>query len=199
MKKRSLNATGLRFGLTLSLFVIALLSTAVLYFAYDRLHDTAIDVSHAVVDASASQNNIQTLKVVQEELANEQDVIARAGNIVADSQSYQYQNQIINDLNGYAAKAGLSIISIDFAADTPTGTTAAPTAKSPAAVTPSGLKATTVSITLQNPVPYNNMLRFIHAIEQNLTKMQISRVGLAKGSTGNDVTSEALTIQVYIK
>lgn len=199
MKKHQLTATRLRSILTLSLFALSLLNAVALFFIYDKLHDTAIDVSHAVVDANASQTNIQTLKTLQKELADKQDVVKRAGNIVADSQSYQYQNQIINDLNGYAAKSGISITNIDFAADTTAGTAPAPSAKSPAAATPSGLKATTVSITLQNPVSYNNMLRFIHSIEQNLTKMQISKVGLAKGSSGTDVTSEALTIQVYIR
>ena len=198
MKKHPLSATRLRSALTFSIFALASLNAIALYFVYGRLHDVAIDVSHAVVDANASQTNIQTLNILQKELADKQDVIARAGNIVADSQSYQYQNQIINDLNGYASKAGISITNIDFAADA-SASTAAPSAKSPGVAAPSGLKTSTVSITLQNPVSYNNMLRFIHAIEQNLTKMQISKVGLAKGSSGTDVTSEALTIQVYIK
>jgi hypothetical protein len=119
---------------------------------------------------------------------------------VADSQSYQYQNQIIGDLNDYANKAGIAITSIDFVADTPAATTTPPAGtRTPTTIAPAGVKSTSVSITLQNPVPYDNMLRFIHSIEQNLTKMQISKIGLAKGSSGNAVTSEILTIQVYIK
>jgi hypothetical protein len=163
------------------------------------MHDAAIDVSHVVVDADASQSNIQTLQKIQKELASQKDVIARAGDIVADSQSYQYQNQIIGDLNDYARKAGINITNIDFVAAAPTTAPSAGATTTPTVIAPAGVKSTSVSITLQNPVPYDSMLHFIYSIEQNLTKMQISKVGLAKGSTGSAVASEVLTIQVYIK
>lgn len=181
--------------LSLSLVAIALLNSVALYFIYGSLQSVATDVSHAVVDSSASQNNIQTLQQIKRELADKEDIIARAGDIVADSQSYQYQNQILNDLNGYASRAGIHITNIDFSA-TPS-TTTPPATGTP--VAPAGVKSTSVSVTLANPVRYNSMLRFIHSIEENLTKMQISKVSLSKGSTGNTVTSETLTIQVYIK
>lgn len=196
MGGRSFTAVSLRLALSFSLVAISLLTSIALYFIYGGLQSVATDVSHVVVDSSVSQTNIQTLQKVQQELADEKDVIARAGDIVADSKSYQYQNQILNDLNNYAGKAGISITNVNFDAAGDTGTT--PPAKG-APTAPAGLKSTSVSITLQNPVPYDSMLRFIRSIEQNLTKMQISRVALAKGTSGNTVTSEALTIQVYIK
>jgi hypothetical protein len=198
MKSRALTATRLRLMLSLSLFVIAILTSVILSFVYDKLDGVATEVSHVAVDANASQDNVQTLQKIQKELDSEKDVVARAGDIVADSQSYQYQDQIIGDLNEYADKAGIKITTIDFTASTPAAT--APASKSaPAPPAPSGVKSTSVSITLQNPIPYANMLRFIHSIEQNLTKMQISRVGLAKGTGSDSVTSEVLTMQVYIK
>lgn len=198
MQKYPLTAVRLRLILSLSLFVIALITSAVMYFVYNRLYEVAIDVSHAVADSHASQDNIQTLQKVQKELEKNKDVIARAGNIVADSQSYQYQNQIISDLNTFAGNAGIGITNIDFAGGNPTGGPAT-TPKTNGPVAPTGVKSTSVSVTLQNPVPYDSLLRFIRSIEQNLTKMQISKVSLAKGPSGSDVTSEVLTIQVYVR
>lgn len=199
INKNNLTATSLRLALTCSLFAIALLTSVALYFIYDQLKDAAVATSHVVADASASQDNVQTLQKLEEKLRKDKAVVERANSIVADSQSYQYQNQIIGDLNTFASKAGIGITNIDFG-EASTSSGSSPSAQAqPATPAPPGLTATTVSVTLNNPVPYDNMLRFIHAIEQNLTKMQISKVALAKGSEGNTVTSEVLTIQVYLK
>lgn len=200
MRKYALTATSLRLALTCSMFAIALLTSAAMYFAYGKLQEVAVATSHVVADANASQDNIQTLQKLEEKLQQEKDVVARANSIVASSQSYQYQNQIINDLNAFAGKAGIGITNIDFGeAGTPGSSSSNAQPAKPTAPAPPGLTATTVSVTLANPVPYDGMLRFIHAIEQNLTKMQISNVALAKGSEGNTITSEVLTIQVYLK
>lgn len=196
MKKYPLTASRLRITLSISLFVIVGGATVLAYFAYSELEKVAVNVSHTVVDASASQNNIQTLQQIQQKLAGEQAVIDRANSIVADSQSYQYQDQILTDLKDYANKAAITITNIDFSA---AATAAQPTASTATTPAPMGVKSTSVSITLKNPISYNNLLRFIKSIEQNLTKMQISKVGLSKGVSGNDVSSDILTIEVYIK
>jgi hypothetical protein len=195
IKNRPLTATTLRLILVCSLFGITLLGTAAFTFIYRQLKVAATDTSHVVADAKASQNTLQTLKQVEQKLRDDKAVVERAGSIVADSQSYQYQNQVINDINDYASKAGIGITNIDFAT---TSTTPSTAPKSPL-ITPTGVAATSISVTLSNPVPYDNFLRFIHSIEQNLTKMQLTRVSLAKGTMGNDITSEALTIQVYLR
>lgn len=200
MKTKKLNATTLRLILGVSLFAIAALAIVGFSYAKTYLEGVAVDTSHIVVDASASQDSLQTLQKVQKELESNKDVIARTQSIVAESQSYQYQDQIINDLNTYAAQAGLSITNLDFA--TTSGASAAPTpAPGAAAAVPAagGLKSTSVTVTLSSPVDYTKLLSFIQSVEQNLTKMQISRVSLSKGADSGTVTSDALAIEVYIK
>lgn len=198
---KKMTATTLRLMLSVSLFVIAAIGIVGFFYAQGYLHTVAIDTSHSVVDANASQDNLQTLQKIQKTLIADQDVISRTNSIVADSQSYQYQNQIISDINTYAAKAGISITNLDFSDKG--GTT--PAAVTPGSVSataptqPAGVKATSVTVTLKNPVSYNNLLLFIRSIEQNLTKMQISRVSLSKGTDSSTVTSDALAIEVYIK
>lgn len=202
VKTKKLTATNLRLILSVSLFVIAAIGVAGFIYAQGYLHTVAIDTSHSVVDASASQDNLQTLQKIQKTLQADKDVISRTNSIVADNQSYQYQDQIISDINAYAAKAGITITNLDFtlataAAPVSAAGSAKPTA--PTSAQPAGVKATSVTVTLNNPVSYNNLLLFIRSIEQNLTKMQISRVSLSKGADSSTVTSDALAIEVYIK
>lgn len=201
MKRKALTASMLRLYLSLSLFAITLLAGVALHFINDQLRSYASEVSKVTAEANSSQNNVQALQKVQEELEKNKEVKQRARNIVADNQSYQYQNQIITDLNGYAKKAGVTITNIDFSAGSTATPTTPTTPKSGTTTTPaapSGVKSTSASITLKNPVSYTRLLRFINSIEDNLTKMQISRVGLARG-TDNQITSEALSIEVYIR
>lgn len=201
-KSKKLTATNLRLMLSVSLFVIAAIGVVGFIYARGYLHTVAIDTSHSVVDANASQDNLQTLQKIQKTLLADKDVISRTSSIVADNQSYQYQDQIISDINSYAAKAGITITNLDFAsaaAATPASPAGSTKAAPTAGVQPAGVKPTSVTVTLNNPVSYNNLLLFIRSIEQNLTKMQISRVSLSKGTDSSTVTSDALAIEVYIK
>ena len=196
-KGRPLQATTLRLILIVLLFVIAIAATGIFIFVTDRLRDTATEASHILAKANSSQNDIQILQRIESELAKNKEVAERARSIVADSQSYQYQDQIIKDLTDYAVRSGITITNFDFKttqSSTP-GTQSPPATGQPA---PTGVKSTSVSITLKNPVPYDNILRFIHSIEQNLTKMQISKIGLSK-ETGGNVISDSLTIEVYVR
>lgn len=205
MKKMSLNAVSLRIILSVTLFLIAGILVAVLWFSNDILKKSAAEVSQVTSDAGASQSSVQTLQKIKQELESKKDIIAKASSIVADSQGYKYQDQIIKDLNGYAAASGIVITNFTFT------TAAAPAAAAPAApaaggatgaavtpAAPSGVKSTSASISLKSPVKYVNLLQFIHSIEQNLTKMQIARITLSKGTTHDDVSTDALEIQVYI-
>lgn len=199
MTKRQLTATGLRLILTIGLFAITGIGVATFSIADKMLQKSATETSHAVADAEASQNNLQNLQKLEQDLITKKDIVQRAASIVAESRSYEYQNQIINDLNDYASRASLSIININF--DTAAGSTGTtPATPAPPVATVGGVKSTTASITLKNPVDYANLLRFIKSIEQNLTKMQISSIGLSKSTDSQTgITSDTLNIEVYIK
>lgn len=196
IKGRSISPTQLRLMLSVSMFVITLLAAVGFSVVNSNLKQFAIEVSHIAADAAASRDNVQNLQKIQTQLQQDADIVQKTSSIVAESQSYQYQDQIITDINNYAAKADIGITDINFA------TTATPTpgTNSPSATPlPNGVKSSPIAITLKNPVNYNNLLRFIKSIEQNLTKMQVSRINLSKDPTGGGVTSEALTLQVYVR
>ena len=197
MKRHPLTATSLRVILSVSMFIVAAVGGVAFWVANSKLEEYAVEVSHTSADATASRDNLQNLQKIQQELEEDKEVVQRTSSIVADSQSYQYQNQIITDLNDYAAKAGIAITNINFASTTTQTTPGTPTPAAP--TTPSGVKSMPVSITIKNPVDYLNLLKFVNSIEENLTKMQISRINLSKDPTRNSVTSDALTIEVYVR
>lgn len=174
IKGKPLQATTLRLILIVLLFLIAIITSVIFSFFTDRLRDTATEASLILAKANNSQNDIQVLQRIEEELKKNTEVAERASSIVADSQSYQYQDQIIKDLTDYANKAGIIITNFDFGT-TKSTSSATPSPAPTQQQIPTGVKSTSVSITLKSPVSYEAILRFIHSIEQNLTKMQISK------------------------
>ena len=198
-----MTAVQLRMILISTILAIFVLGGIGFYFVQSQLNTFAINVSHANEDAATSNNDISILQTVQKKLADDQGNVERTKKIVADSKSYTYQDQIISDLNAYAARAGITITGYTFdagagATTNTTGGTAAGTA-SPATPTIAGLKSTTVSVTLKAPTKYENLLNFVHSVEQNLTKMQVSGISLTKGQSSADVSTNVLSIEVYIQ
>lgn len=198
IKGHAFTAIQLRLLLSVSMFVIATLAGIGFVFVNSQLKQYAVEVSHVAADANASRDNLQNLQAIEKQLQEDQDIVQKTNSIVAESQSYQYQDQIITDINNYASRAGIGITDINFSlqstsTNTPSGATPAPQ------VVPSGVKSSSVAITLKNPINYDNLLRFIRSIEENLTKMQVSRINLSRDASTGGVTSDILTLQVYVR
>lgn len=198
-----LSATGLRIVLFTSMIFLLILGSAAFWFGFLQLQKYALEVSNVNSQVASSSENLATLKRLQTYLASSQDAVARANEVVAESKQYQYQDKIIEDLNKYASRAGIGITGYSFSAGTTAGTPTSGTAATPpagvAAPATGGLKSTSVSVTLKSGTSYESIMRFIHFIEQNLTKMQLAGVSLARDAQTNGVTSNSLTIEVYTR
>lgn len=194
-----LSASRLRMILSASLVVISIIIGIGFYFMQSYLYTFAVDVSHKTEDASTSANDIATWQRLKQQLESDEPTIQRTASIVADSKSYEYQDQIIKDLNTYASRSGVSINSFTFSSPNAPGATAGAAAGSSAVPTIAGLKSTTVSITLAAPTKYKDLMEFVHSIEQNLTKMQLGNIVLSKGRAADEVSINTLDIEVYIK
>lgn len=204
--KLSINsATRLRLVLFIILGLLIAAAVALSAFGIQYLNTQALEVQQVVYDATNGDQKLQRIQQLSTKLQQDQDAVLRAKQVVAESKSYKYQDVIIRDLQTMASRAGVSITNFDFISGAAAGGSAptAPTTQTPAAPAASGgLRSTTVNITLKTPVNYRNLLTFIHYIEQNLTKMQIARIGLSNAGSeisSSSVTSEALTLEVYIR
>lgn len=197
-----LTPTKLRIVLLASMVVLVIAAAIGFWFFKGWLANFAEDVHSKSVAATVSSNDIANLQSLETQLEQDSVAVNRTKNIVADSKFYQYQNQIITDINAYAKSAGITISGYTFSSGGPGGSTtgaATSSATAPAVAAPAGVKTTSVSVTVKNPVDYKAVMRFIHAIELNLTKMQLTGISLTKGDNASSATINPLTLEVYIQ
>lgn len=207
-EKRVFDAVTMRIILVVVLIAILLLMGGGFYLAYTSLEKTAKEVSEVQTQAQTSDAKLQNLALLEKQLKENSIAVDRAKQIVADSQSYQYQNQIINDLTYYANQAHISITSFTFqdstaAASSSSSSTSSSSTSSTNSTLPAstvnGVKSTQVAIQLGGNVAYQDFLHFLYLIEQNLTRMQVADVTMSKGDDPNTVSAQSLNIEVYIR
>lgn len=201
--KKGLTASSARIVLALFLLIILAAMVAGSYFAYSFLSTTSKEVADMQTEASAVDMKIQNLLKLKDQLEKNPVATKKAEQIVADSKSYQYQNQIVNDLSIYAGKANVPIQSFTFqdgstsSKSSSSSSSSQTTAKKPASV--SGVKSITVSIQLGDKVPYNNLLHFLYLVENNVTRMQIYGVSISRGEQRGEVSAQSLELGVYVR
>ena len=201
-----MTAQKLRTLLIVSIFLIVLLTAGLFVYARSILAGYAADVQKVSDTAASSSRNLSALNTLKTKLAEDKDAVERTNNLVAESRSYAYQDQIIKDLKTFASKSKVTISGFQFnneqAGATGTGAVASPNVTPPtdtSAVPTNGLKTVSVSINLKSPMAYRDIMNFIHMIEQNLTKMQLTGVAFNKDTNSDNVTVNALTIEVYVR
>ena len=191
-----MNATKLRNILLATISIVIILMGVTIYYAYTFLQAEAVKSVHAKIDAELGGRDLERLKNIQKVLGDNKESVQKAAQIVAETKQYQYQDQIINDINSYAAKTGIRVTSFDFGTETAPAATGGAT-KSPSA---KGVKSIPVTLTLQSPILFDDYLSFIKAIEQNLTKMQISGVNLSPDTREiNKVINPSIGLTVYVQ
>ena len=200
--KKGLTASSARIVLALFLLIILAAMVAGSYFAYSFLSTTSKEVADMQTEASAVDMKIQNLLKLKDQLEKNPVATKKAEQIVADSKSYQYQNQIVNDLSIYAGKANVPIQSFTFqdsstSSAKSSSSSSQTTAKKPTSV--NGVKSITVSIQLGDKVPYNNLLHFLYLVENNVTRMQIYGVSISRGEQRGEVSAQSLELGVYVR
>lgn len=209
MKSPSLTPSRLRLVLAIGLVLLAALGATIFAVGYKSLASFAKEASDTASKAEESNRKVQELNITKKQLEENQKAIERASRIVAESKGYVYQEVIIEDLNRIARQSGFDILGISFGDTTTTPGVAvgSPTASAPTQATPpmaGGVKSITATVRITDKVEFWDMNKFLFAIEQNLTKMSISKVTLSKspnddGSPSTRVLTDQLEIQVYIR
>lgn len=195
----SITPTRLRLALSISILLVVVAGVSVFYLAYTKLSETATEVGVHAANARESQDTLQRLQLLKKDLEAKRDVVGMTSRVMASSQNYAYQDLLVRDLTIYASRAHLTIKNINFSSPVSEAAPAAPAdAANPAPAAPVGPKKATVDITLETPVDYTSLLDFLHYVEQNLTKLKISKVTITKGEA-NNVTIDVLNLEVYIQ
>jgi len=196
---QGLSAPRLKVILIVTIGLMIVLGIATFLFFQHKLSDYATEVNNDNVAAAASNQDVTMLQHLQTEMASNQVAVNRAASIVADSKYYQYQNQIIDDLNTYANAAGFSISGFSFADNTASTATTATSGTTATPATPAGLKSVTATITLPGSLSYQSVMNFLKSIEENLTKMDLNGVTMQMDTTTNTLTVNPISIKVYTR
>lgn len=196
--KKVLNASIARIVLSLLLLIILSAMVGLVIFAYSFLSKTSEEVGKMQTEATAVDAKIQSLLASKSQLDRNSNTVKKAKNIVSESKLYQYQNQIIQDLNTYADRAGIPIKAFSFQNEP---TTSAKTAKSSkrTSTSPAGVKSTFVSIQLGDHIDYTKFLHFLSLIEKNVTRMQLSGVSISRGANNHEISIQSLEVKVYTR
>lgn len=198
-------AVTMRIVFALSLVLILVGMGVVVYFGYTMLQGTAEEVSKVQTEAKAVDAKVQNLARLEKEMEKYKDSVAKAQQLVAETRQYQYQNQIINDLTTYASQSGVGIAGFTFASGSAgskssSGSSSTSGASgSTGASTGAGPKSIKVSVRLNEKTDYMALLRFMHLIEQNLTRMQIASVSMSKTEGTGQVNTQTLEVEVYVR
>lgn len=217
------NARRFRLVLIIATILAVFASIGVVTYGVKFLNSYAATVNEQVIAAASSETTLNNIRVQVDELEKNDTAAKRAKQIVAESKEYNYQDTIIRDIERFARKAGVRVLSYNFgstgdAATAPQATpppapaqppaegtdmsgdpTQTPSGASPVPPTASSLRSTVVDIAIASPVNYRNFLNFLNYIEQNLTKMQISNVSLTGGDSPSLVTTNSFTVEVYVR
>jgi hypothetical protein len=186
MSSRSkLKPTGLRTGLATFLVIIALGGGIGFYYGYQYLSNLGDNTKVAIENALGSQAaNNQEVTKLQEEVEAKQDIGTKAANFVVPASDYQ--TQAIEDINRYASRYNVSVSNYGFeSSNTPLN---------------SGVNTAVITVTLENPISFTNLMRFIRGIETNTPKLQPQGISIDRSqSGGSSVRVEPLKIEVYTR
>ena len=196
--KKVLNASIARIVLSLLLLIILSAMVGLVIFAYSFLSKTSEEVGKMQTEAIAVDAKIQSLLASKSQLDRNSDTVKKAKNIVSESKLYQYQNQIIQDLNTYADRAGIPIKSFSFQNE-PTTSAKTATSSKRTSISPAGVKSTFVSIQLGDHIDYTKFLHFLSLIEKNVTRMQLLGVSISRGANNHEISIQSLEVKVYTR
>ncbi len=206
-----LTATSLRLVLLASLAIIILLQIGLIVLSQHLLTGYSHQVASAVSVSSSDEKTLQDLENVNKILQADTKTVKKAQGITADnSNTYAYQNKIIQDLASYGQKSGINITGWAFSDETTpaTGTAASTSATTKAAskgaAAPSGVTPVTVTVSLAPGITYKSLYTFLQLLEGNLLRMEVQGLNLSRPAEKTDnapggVPLSTLTIQVYTR
>lgn len=188
MNKFHFIATSLHKILIISLLLIICLIIGGFYYAQIWLKDIAVNSKSNSSQSTTSYGSTSQAQL-QTELSSQKVAVDKAAGIVISSQDYQ--NKIKQDLDKYALDTGVTITDYGPTQPDSTGSIATPI---------NGLQSNYVKVTIKNPIPYTNLIKFIKAIETNIPKMELTGISLSHSeNSGDSVMVKPLIIEVYTK
>ena len=185
-KSKRMSATALRTTMIVAVLLIITLLIGGFYYSQSLLRDYASKVGITVTQSVTGSNNSDSgaTSELMREIAKAQGSMDKIDDLFVPSSDYQ--NKIITDLNKYAALSGVSIVNYSFGKLT--------------TETAGESSSNSITITLADPVEFNNLMKFTKLIENSLPKMQLTGISLRRAQVASSIVIvEPLIIGFYTK
>lgn len=169
-------------GLLTLLFLLVIAGGAGLYYlSLDTLKEYATEVNNKVIDSEASAKQVQQLQTLESQLSQSDGLISKANDIFATEGNFQ--SQAIRDVRRYAQLTNLTIQTTTFNEDAST-----PNSRS-------------FIVEIGSPASYQNFIRFLRGIENNIPKMEVTELKISRSTSGlNDqIDINGITMVIHVK
>lgn len=188
MKKTGFQPTTLRIILVSVMLLVTAATIIIFLLVQQKLLKNINKTTETQIITSLTTSEAQALKL---KINNMEPALEKLDNIAISTQNYQ--DQAIKDLNKYASLSGVTIdggfsfsrpITMDITTQIVFG----------------NIQSQPVVITLANPVPFDNFLKFIRLVEENIPLMQLTGINISRSQTSNtDIITDPITIEVLTK
>ncbi len=182
-KENGIKATSLR-GLLISLLLVIIVGASVgFYFANDFLSEMAHTIKKENPTISSNDSTMKATSLLKDFVIKNKSISDKASLITVSATNAQ--NLIMSDLKKYASDAGIKISELSF------NTTQS---------TVVGGTSTTqqVNITIENPVVYSNLVKFLQLVESSLPLMQPAGISISTVDK-TKVKVDPITIKFFTK
>lgn len=188
MKNKGLKASSLRASMIFLIITLIVVSGAGFYYVQDMFFKKADEISKTSINSSQNDSSSsQALKQVRDEIASYQPLADKATSITVTN---NFKDKVTSDLKKYASQSGVVIT--NYNSDSPT--------KPSTPTIIGGITTGHITITIENPVSIEKLLKFFKYIETNAPKMQITGIDITRIDSSQDqVNIKPITIEVYVK
>lgn len=185
MTKTKMNATiFFRINAIIIILVIGV-SIAGFCFVKNQLSEIANTISSDSQKTATSKSDKVVASLISD-VSKNRVVIDEVTSITIPNQDYR--SQVIQDLSKIATNTGVSISNFNFEQSVAESAIIA------------NIEIKAVTITLDNPINFTNLMSFIKNVENSLPKMQFTSMNINRdSSTEGFVRVDPLTIEIYTR
>lgn len=190
---KAMTAVKFRLLLTILMVIAVLIIASVFFFGYKYMQSVGEDTARRQADAAASEDSIGNLQRLQVQLGKLDGLNEKLSTLRSSSSLPQFDTE--KSLRTIAEQLGLSIKNVIFIAADDTATTT-PVTGTPTTQTPTTTKNSKISFEFAGHVSYNDLIRFLDAIETSTPKLSLKGISLPEDSTRSAIQPGTLTLEL---
>lgn len=206
MISKHLNAVRFRIILSILMVISVTVIVGVFLVGYNYMQTVGETARERNAEATDSENTVNSLQNLKSELANQSETIERLDQLRTPNNLPQFDTE--QNLRAIASKLGLGVKNVSFISGSSTeGSSTAglssgeasgsgATASSGSSAFWGGTRNSRISFEFSRNLSYDEMIRFLHAIETTTPKMRLDGVSIPSGSSRGSIDLGTLTLEI---